>query len=727
MSNYLSHDGNHDDGNESFPFLQLAQAYVSGFYHRDPLEKAAREFECAQLAICMRCVEEFWLGRKDVARRMWREEIVAQHTSRFETTSMINAVHNEKQLRDALNEIGRPDLIGHSEFTALIPEYERRSEKLGRSICAITIKARKAANRPAKRIRQANISQPYVKQIARCELDTRADTTCCGKNFLPLVFTGQTCDVNGFHGDLETISDVPVATCATVWQHHSGRRFLLIFHETLYFGDSMDHSLINPNQMRDFGIDVWDNSYDKERDFGIVADDILIPFETEGSTIFFETFLPTQDDLEKLPQIVLTSEEEWDPLTVNMQRKPSKWIDDNELMIKEMNRNSRNNVPRDDEIFETDVLLSQGINGLSISEQALAERAVKSVRVNSKEVISKHRHSKHTPEHISRLFNVGLNKALEIMNATTQQAIRQAVHPLERRYKTLPDLNKKRLDRRWGMDRIHSNVKSLNQNTGAFILSNGQFTQCYPTRTNSGKDAGVSLQTFCEDVGVPTRLKVDGAKCFEGDATHFKEVVYKNRIDLTFAEAGRHYELQKVDTDIMELKRRVQNKAAEKKVPRRLWDFLAVHQSKMMTFIPRGSSGRTGHEIVTGQTPDISEYLDFDFYDLVWYLVDKHPSTGQQNRQLARWAGVSHRIGTAMCYWLIPVSGRPIAETTVQHVTADDMRDVNIKAQIDEFNKGSPNTSREGVPTCCRKSIQISAKKGQNNNLQLQTSKYYVI
>ena len=82
--------------------------------------------------------------------------------------------------------------------------------------------------------------------------------------------------------------------------------------------------------------------------------------------------------------------------------------------------------------------------------------------------------------------------------------------------------------------------------------------------------------------------------------------------------------------------RRIQIKAAEKKVPRRLWDFLAEHQSKLMTFIPRRASGRTGHELVTGQTPDMSEYLDFDSYDLVWYLVDKHPSTGLQNRQLDR-------------------------------------------------------------------------------------------
>ena len=39
-----------------------------------------------------------------------------------------------------------------------------------------------------------------------------------------------------------------------------------------------------------------------------------------------------------------------------------------------------------------------------------------------------------------------------------------------------------------------------------------------------------------------------------------------------------------------------------------------------------------------------------------------------------------------MCYWLIPKSGKPIAETTVQHVTLEDMRHPDIKAQVDVFN-----------------------------------------
>ena len=39
---------------------------------------------------------------------------------------------------------------------------------------------------------------------------------------------------------------------------------------------------------------------------------------------------------------------------------------------------------------------------------------------------------------------------------------------------------------------------------------------------------------------------------------------------------------------------------------------------------------------------DISEYLDFDWWDLVWYWDTAHPNIGQNDRKLGRWAGVSH-------------------------------------------------------------------------------------
>jgi hypothetical protein len=40
----------------------------------------------------------------------------------------------------------------------------------------------------------------------------------------------------------------------------------------------------------------------------------------------------------------------------------------------------------------------------------------------------------------------------------------------------------------------------------------------------------------------------------------------------------------------------------------------------LLSWMAHGSDRRTGYEEVTGQTPDINEWLDFEFYDLVWRL-----------------------------------------------------------------------------------------------------------
>ena len=53
-------------------------------------------------------------------------------------------------------------------------------------------------------------------------------------------------------------------------------------------------------------------------------------------------------------------------------------------------------------------------------------------------------------------------------------------------------------------------------------------------------------------------------------------------------------------------------------------------------------------EEVTGETADISEYLDFGFYDRVWY----HANAGLSERLHGRWLGVAHHIGSLMSYWI---------------------------------------------------------------------------
>ena len=226
--------------------------------------------------------------------------------------------------------------------------------------------------------------------------------------------------------------------------------YILIVNEALYFGNDMDHSLINPNQNRHFGIPVSDNPYDEDKELGIDHETAFIPFMTDGSTIFFDTYVPTDDELDTCPYIELTDGEiEWDPYHIEMfgdRPYGDNATRDERRMIKSAQR-QRQSHPVE---FESDLVL--GSVSESLVPAVAYERMVASVRVSkptSKRVTSKarpksarmskvvgnKRHSSITPEHLARMHNIGLDKAKQMMHVTTQKGIRTARHPIHRRYR----------------------------------------------------------------------------------------------------------------------------------------------------------------------------------------------------------------------------------------------------------------------------------------------------
>ena len=54
------------------------------------------------------------------------------------------------------------------------------------------------------------------------------------------------------------------------------------------------------------------------------------------------------------------------------------------------------------------------------------------------------------------------------------------------------------------------------------------------------------------------------------------------------------------------------------------------------------------------------EWLDFGFFDFVWYFVPTNEPTSSP-RSLDRWLGVSHCVGSALCYWILTNSGKDIS------------------------------------------------------------------
>jgi hypothetical protein len=309
------------------------------------------------------------------------------------------------------------------------------------------------------------------------------------------------------------------------------------------------------------------------------------------------------------------------------------------------------------------------------------------MKLRASSIITNDRHSIATPEDLACLWNIGIQTAKDTVRVTMQKGIRTAMHPMTRRVRVDHlHLHQQRLRGTWYADPLLSKVKSKLGNTCANVYTQGKFTRVVPM--TSRKDAGKSLIEFTDDVGIPERLVTDGATEFTGRHTEFVKEARHMRILLHTTEQGRKNQNHQAEREIGFLAKRWKLRMTKKSVPKQLWDYGLVYESELLSRMARGSDPRTGYEEVIGQTPNISEWLDFEFYDLVWWLDrPTKPNFTNITPRLARWLGVSHRVGSDLrSYWLITKSGKVISKTSVEHVTRDDYLQADKKVEIETFN-----------------------------------------
>ena len=135
---------------------------------------------------------------------------------------------------------------------------------------------------------------------------------------------------------------------------------------------------------------------------------------------------------------------------------------------------------------------------------------------------------------------------------------------------------------------------------------------------------------------------------------------------------------------IREVKRRYYRMKEKYVVHDRLWDFLTTYVCETGNVTANSSKyakGRTPMESISGDTPDITEYMDFSFYDLVTYKSNP----GVHSPEIGRWLGVLHRVSPEMAYWILPESGRPISCTTVQRITNLEKEETTWKEKTKSF------------------------------------------
>ena len=413
------------------------------------------------------------------------------------------------------------------------------------------------------------LSSPSNITYGNCELDSHADTIVAGKNCIILQYTGKECDVSPYRDDYDSISNVPIVHAATAWQSPiTGQTFILVFNEALWMGDSLDHTLVNPNQLRHHGTKVHDDPT-AEYPLSIISHDneFCMELTMNGTIVCVETHTPTASELDSCPHIQLSSTHVWDPKNVTFPKCNATL---QEVFGGGIRLLSALQMHQDEEpVWEqhhNDVFNLQQINRkissmskINQSPKKLLQRDA-SIDPGKTDIPTLHtfqssdRHSDVSPQELSERWGISLTAATKTLKKTTQRFLRCAILPLSRRYRTDRVFTRKTLSGDWSTDTMDGRCKTLDGNRYAQVFANKAYFSCiYPM--SSKKQAGDALRLFCQEFGVPERLTFDGSKEQNGKNTQFMKQIRRHDIDYHVSEADMHNQ-NPVEGCIREIRRK---------------------------------------------------------------------------------------------------------------------------------------------------------------------------
>jgi hypothetical protein len=289
---------------------------------------------------------------------------------------------------------------------------------------------------------------------------------------------------------------------------------------------------------------------------------------------------------------------------------------------------------------------------------------------------------------LAKRWSIGEILAAKTLQVTTQKGVRNALYPVERRFRTKQaQLRYAQLSGRHGRfytDTFFSSTPAIDNSTCCQLFANDiGFSTVYPMHLKS--EAPNALKCFLQDVGTPQVLHSDNAKeLMQGE---WRKICNDFAIKTTYTEPRSPWQ-NRAEGNIHKLKRHIHRKMKSNNVPKKLWSYCSHWSCDVCNKTASNIfslNGRTPYKAIYNHTPDISSQCEFDFYEPIWYYEpNEFP---EDKRILGRWLGEAHRTGQAMCYWVLTATGKPIARSTVQPIAEEDMMTEVVKLELQSFDE----------------------------------------
>ena len=283
------------------------------------------------------------------------------------------------------------------------------------------------------RSKSISLSEEQLRDGCRLGIDSHADMSCIGAHATILeVYEGKLCNVMPFNDSYAPLKDIKTVNATFAYDSDDGMTYILNVNQALDFSQSMEHSLLCPNQARLNGVGIEDcprilDFYGKStHSIYFPEEDLRLPLLMKFPVSFLPVRRPTPEELDNCPILDLTSTDQWSP-----------------ELFDDMTCNAMKAHPSYSMTMDLSNALSE-----HVYVSAVSSKPRKSV----------------TSEQLASLWNISLKDAKATIDSTTQDYIRQIEGKLSRRVRTRAHQRQYRqLGDTWGISVLIPSIPKSNR------------------------------------------------------------------------------------------------------------------------------------------------------------------------------------------------------------------------------------------------------------------------
>ena len=272
--------------------------------------------------------------------------------------------------------------------------------------------------------------------------------------------------------------------------------------------------------------------------------------------------------------------------------------------------------------------------------------------------------------------------------ATTQLGTKDVRYPLRRHYKSrFPGANVNRLRETFSTDTMFSSKPAIGGNTCVqlFVGNTSTFTAAFGMKREA--EGIEALQDFVNQLGAPDCIRRDNSKMQNSEA--WKKYERKMQINSETTEP-HNQQMNPAERRIQTVKKGVNALMDRKGSPHFMWFecmlfYIAILN---MSCIDR-LNGRNAFEVAFGHSIDISAYIQFEWWEPVYYLETDDPSFPNSKEKQGYFCGVAENTGDLMTFKIYVPDTHQIIHRSVLRSAANDDDHPNLRANNPNY-QGEP-------------------------------------